>query len=154
MKNIDDVIRFSKSTETYGIFSNFAPTPFELDGRTWPTAEHFYQAAKTEVPEEIEAIANAESAKEAKRLGNGATLRPHWNELRDDVMRRALAAKYAIPGCRATLLSTGESRLIEHAPWDKYWGDGGDDSGQNRLGELLMELREQIREEESEQEDE
>jgi predicted NAD-dependent protein-ADP-ribosyltransferase YbiA (DUF1768 family) len=30
------------------------------------------------------------------------------------------------------------------SPWE-YWGDGGDDHGENMLGELLMELRELIR---------
>ena len=30
---------------------------------------------------------------------------------------------------------------------DSYWGDGGDGSGQNRLGKLLMKLREDLRKE-------
>jgi len=35
--------------------------------------------------------------------------------------------------------------LIEHTKNDSYWADGGDGSGKNRLGQLLMELRNQLR---------
>ncbi|MRR38310.1 DUF1768 domain-containing protein, partial [bacterium] len=49
------------------------------------------------------------------------------------------------PGLKSLLLSTGNSALVEHTRNDRYWGDGGDGSGRNRLGHLLMELREQLR---------
>jgi predicted NAD-dependent protein-ADP-ribosyltransferase YbiA (DUF1768 family) len=31
--------------------------------------------------------------------------------------------------------------LIEHTVKDKYWADGGNGTGKNRLGFLLMKLR-------------
>ena len=31
---------------------------------------------------------------------------------------------------------------MEHTDNDNYWGDAGDGSGLNRLGDLLVELRE------------
>jgi ribA/ribD-fused uncharacterized protein len=40
------------------------------------------------------------------------------------------------------LLSTKNRTIVEHTVNDSYWGDGGDGSGQNRLGNILMELRE------------
>jgi N-glycosidase YbiA len=40
------------------------------------------------------------------------------------------------------LLSTGDRFIVEHTVYDSYWGDGGDGSGKNRLGIILMELRE------------
>jgi ribA/ribD-fused uncharacterized protein len=40
------------------------------------------------------------------------------------------------------LLATGNKTIVEHTVNDSYWGDGGDGSGQNRLGHILMELRE------------
>ncbi len=46
---------------------------------------------------------------------------------------------------RALLLGTGEAPLIEHTANDAYWGDGGDGSGKNRLGALLMRVREELR---------
>ena len=45
------------------------------------------------------------------------------------------------------LLDKGDRKLVEHMNRDSYWGDGGDGSGQNRLGKLLMKLREELRKE-------
>jgi predicted NAD-dependent protein-ADP-ribosyltransferase YbiA (DUF1768 family) len=39
------------------------------------------------------------------------------------------------------LISTGDATIVEHSAYDNYWGDGGDGSGENRLGELLMQIR-------------
>jgi predicted NAD-dependent protein-ADP-ribosyltransferase YbiA (DUF1768 family) len=36
------------------------------------------------------------------------------------------------------LLGTGEKPIVEHTENDSYWGDGGDGSGLNRLGKILM----------------
>jgi ribA/ribD-fused uncharacterized protein len=43
------------------------------------------------------------------------------------------------------LLETGDKKLVEHTFKDKYWADGGNGQGKNRLGVLLMRLREEIR---------
>lgn len=43
---------------------------------------------------------------------------------------------------REKLLGTGDKTIVEHTVNDSYWGDGGDGSGKNRLGHILMELRE------------
>ena len=52
---------------------------------------------------------------------------------------------------KVKLLETGERQLIEHTVNDKYWGDGGDGSGKNKLGKLLMKLRSEFREEQESQ---
>ena len=36
------------------------------------------------------------------------------------------------------LLESGDKRIVEHTANTSYWGDGGDGSGLNRLGILLM----------------
>lgn len=46
------------------------------------------------------------------------------------------------PELRKRLLETGDRKIVEHTEEDSYWGDGGDGSGQNRLGVLYMKLRE------------
>ena len=57
-------------------------------------------------------------------------------------MREALWAKFSQHAdLKALLLSTGNAELIEHTRNDRYWGDAGDGTGKNRLGELLMEVR-------------
>lgn len=69
--------------------------------------------------------------------------RPAWKTI-DNVsaMRHVLAAKY-VPGTpeAAALLATGDAYLVEHSDRDSFWGDGGDGSGRNMLGNLLMEQR-------------
>ena len=76
----------------------------------------------------------------------GTTLRLDWETVKDDIMREALHAKFnQHPGLRSLLLQTGDAELIEHTKNDRYWADGGDGSGKNRLGHLLMELRENLR---------
>ena len=42
---------------------------------------------------------------------------------------------------RVKLLETGDKKLIEHTDKDKFWGDGGNGKGENRLVILLMKLR-------------
>jgi ribA/ribD-fused uncharacterized protein len=46
---------------------------------------------------------------------------------------------------RAMLLDTGDEELVEASPIDFYWGAGGDGSGKNRLGVILMEVRASLR---------
>ena len=57
-------------------------------------------------------------------------------------MFKALQAKFTQHEyLRRMLVETKERKLVERSPYDSYWGDGGDGSGKNRLGELLMKLR-------------
>lgn len=43
------------------------------------------------------------------------------------------------------LLATWDATIIEHPERDDYWGDGGDGSGKNMLGRVLLQVREQLR---------
>lgn len=81
----------------------------------------------------------------AARLGRSRAqpLRPDWEQVKDDLMKTALLAKFRQnDDIRRILLSTGDAHLIEHTKNDSYWGDGGDGTGKNKLGLLLMEVRE------------
>jgi N-glycosidase YbiA len=61
-------------------------------------------------------------------------------------MRTAVMAKFAQhEDLRVLLLSTGDAKLVEHTDNDDYWGDGGDGSGKNMLGRILMQVRESLR---------
>ncbi len=71
--------------------------------------------------------------------------RKNWESVKEQVMRKALRAKFEQhPELRALLLATAPAKLVEHTENDAYWGDGGNGKGKNRLGYLLMELREQL----------
>lgn len=141
-------IRFSSVTGEYGAFSNFAPYAFKLGGRTWPTSEHFFQANKFPGTPQFEAIRKARTAGVAAKLGRARTLRlrPDWESVKVDVMRRALDAKFRQHDeLRLLLLSTGDEELIEETDTDSFWGCGSDRKGRNMLGRLLMQLRAGLR---------
>ncbi len=143
------VVNFYSVGDEFGEFSNFAPYPIALDGKRWPTAEHYFQAQKFEDKAYREKIRKADSPMLAARLGRDRKqkLRRDWESVRVGVMRAAVLAKFTQHDeLRALLLSTGAAKLVEHTENDNYWGDGGDGSGQNMLGRILMQVRESLRE--------
>ncbi len=137
-------IEFGPLDGPHGYLSNFAPHPIEIDDKRWPTSEHYFQGQKFAGTEHEEAIRLAASPMVAAHMGRSRKrpLRKDWEQVKDDVMRRAVRAKFEQhPALRASLLATGDATLIEHTPRDAYWGDGGDGSGKNMLGRILMEVR-------------
>lgn len=149
-KKSEAVIYFNRTGGPYGFLSNFARTPIRLDGQIWPTVEHYYQAQKFAGTEHEQLIRLAASPALAAHLGRDRTrpLRPDWPDIRLEVMREALRAKFSQRrSLREQLLATGSARLVERTRRDAYWGDGGDGHGQNHLGRLLMQLRDQLRKE-------
>jgi ribA/ribD-fused uncharacterized protein len=73
-------------------------------------------------------------------------IRRDWDSARVHVMREALCAKFAQHAdLRELWLSTGDATIVEHTERDDFWGDGGDGSGKNMVGRLLMELRHELR---------
>lgn len=143
-----DPIRFYGVNDEYGAFSNFAPFPLLLNDRVWPTSEHFFQAQKFSGTPHEEEVRRAKSPMIAARMGRSRKrpLRPDWERVKDDVMLQALRAKFGQhEALKAMLLGTGEAPLVEHARNDAYWADGGDGSGRNKLGLLLMRVRSELR---------
>lgn len=84
----------------------------------------------------------------AARMGRDRTkrLRRDWESVKVSVMTEALRAKFTQHAeLRDILLGTADAKLVEHTTNDDYWGDGGDGSGRNMLGILLMRVREELR---------
>ncbi len=98
-------------------------------------------------PETRARIRDAATPGLAKQLGRGLPgLRADWESVKDSVMLAALRAKFTQHAkLRRLLLGTKDARLVEHTRRDFYWGDGGDGSGKNRLGQLLMRVRDELR---------
>jgi ribA/ribD-fused uncharacterized protein len=66
--------------------------------------------------------------------------------VKEGVMYEGLKLKFTTKkSLMEQLMSTGNKKLIEHTKNDKYWADGGDGSGRNRLGVLLMRLRDEFK---------
>jgi ribA/ribD-fused uncharacterized protein len=143
-----NVINFYSVNDEYGEFSNFAAFPIVIKKKRWPTSEHYFQAQKFENSAHREEIRKAKTPMIAARLGRDRKkkLRRDWESVKDNVMREAVRAKFTPhEELRVLLLSTGSAKLVEHTANDAYWGDGGDGSGRNMLGRILMEMREKLR---------
>lgn len=142
-----EVVNFYSVGDEYGAFSNFAPYPITLDGKRWPTSEHYFQAQKFEDEAHRQTIRKANSPMLAARLGRDRKqkLRRDWETVKVAVMRVAVLAKFTQHDeLRTLLLSSGDAKLVEHTENDDYWGDDGDGSGKNWLGHILMEVRETL----------
>jgi ribA/ribD-fused uncharacterized protein len=141
-------ILFYSTRDEYGCFSNFSAHPVTLNGKRWPTTEHYFQGQKfADTPHE-EAVRQANSPAIAARIGRDRKrpLRRDWEAVKDAVMREAVLAKFTQHAdLRETLLDTGDAEIVEHTARDSYWGDGGDGSGRNMLGRILMSVRDELR---------
>ena len=154
-------IKFYKAWDEHGALSNFSPFPVRIDDIEWPTVEHYYQAQKfagvdMEVARDTyEKIKIAPSPEAAAKIGRSAqvtnpeSIRTDWEDVKLEVMHRALVTKFIRhEGPRNLLLQSvckdGRVRLIEDSPVDMIWGTGRDGSGQNLLGTLLADLREEF----------
>jgi len=138
-------ILFYSVGDEFGEFSNFAAFPIKLAGKQWSTSEHYFQAQKFLDATDREQVRLAKTPALAARLGRDRTkkLRPDWDSVRVSIMRQAVEAKFRQhPSLQELLLSTGDAVLVEHTANDDFWADGGDGSGQNMLGRILMEVRE------------
>jgi ribA/ribD-fused uncharacterized protein len=147
MSKLKKQIKFYRTNEKFGCFSNFSQHPIFLDGQHWKTSEHYFQAQKFEHPKDQLAVQKAKTAMQAARIGRDRyrKLKSDWEEIKDDLMRKAVRAKVMQhPQVKETLLSTNDAMIIEHTKNDNYWADGGDGSGKNMLGKILMEIRDEL----------
>ncbi len=146
------VINFYRTNDKFGCFSNFAPYPFTLNGQKsqadFPST--MFQKAQKFAGTAIRG-GNPAGTLADDRRPHGAEdrktpLRPDWEAVKDDIMRDAVRTKFRQHAeLRAILAGTGDAKIVEHTEKDAYWGDGGDGSGKNMLGRILMEIREELR---------
>ena len=130
----------------HALLSNYAHAPFEDEGSSWRSVEHYFQAAKFADPARVEAIRSCTSADQAKSLAWSADfdshVRSNWDEIRVEVMRRALHLKFdQHAAARAALERSWPQPIFEDSFTDAFWGIGPAGSGQNILGALLQDLR-------------
>jgi ribA/ribD-fused uncharacterized protein len=128
-------------------FDNRFLAKFTLDGKEWPSVEHYYQAMKfPELPEFQEQIRVAPTAAAASKLGKAKDpskpIRADWNEQREAIMRRAVNAKFdQNPALKEKLLNTHPRPLVFADANDAFYGYGRTQMGQNKLGQMLMMYR-------------
>ncbi|MBI1211873.1 MAG: DUF1768 domain-containing protein [Alphaproteobacteria bacterium] len=141
------VIHFYRTVDPFGCFSNFSAHPIFVEGKAWPTSEHYFQAQKFLTLEARQKIRSAGTPALAAQLGRSRNnrIRDDWEKVKDDIMRFAVRMKAAQHSdVREALQSTGDAAIVEHTKNDSYWADGGDGTGKNMLGLILMEIRSEL----------
>ena len=130
-----------KGNWIYNWFSNMITVDIEIDGILYKSVENYYQSEKFNDPSIKKKIIECDSYS-SKKLAQSLEPREDWNDIKIDVMRKGLYAKFEKKEWKDKLLSIKEP-IIEWNNWgDKYWGVTIDDNkGKNMLGLLLTEIR-------------
>lgn len=151
-----------ESKGEYRNFSNMSQHPIEVDGKNYPSVEHYFQGMKAKEfkdTEMEEKIVKAKTAKAVKAMGKKVKnfVKEVWDSKRDEIMRTGVRAKFIQhPELRKQLLETGDRMIGEASARDTYWGIGTSVEsekskfpekwrGQNKMGKLLMELRQEFK---------
>lgn len=107
------------------VLSNFHTSPFTFEGATYNSIEHVFQAKKIALIDPVRALEFTVESGTVLGTGDGALAQKHrkmillnsdalqrWDQIKDDVMKRAAVAKYnACPGARNILRLTGSAEL-------------------------------------------
>ena len=127
----------------HDFLSNFYPASVRLDGMEYRNAEAAFQAYKC-ISQEDRRPFTGMAANMAKRFGRRVAPRSDWEQVKLDVMRRVVRAKFEQhPDLAQRLLDTEDAELAEGNGWhDVDWGvDVRTGRGANHLGRILMDLR-------------
>jgi ribA/ribD-fused uncharacterized protein len=113
-----------------GVFSQWHPTPFDLEGRNFVTAEQWMMFAKATLFRD-EAVANAICAADdpstQKRLGQQVAPFEQglWDRWKIEIVYRGNLAKFTQnEGAARRLALTAPAMLVEVNPRDWVWGVG------------------------------
>jgi len=129
----------------YAFLSNFHPSTIWVEGKSYPTVEHAYQAHKTLNEESRELIRKAKDPAIAKKLGRGVEMRSDWDSVKEGLMRDFIRKKFESPFLADLLLKTGDAELVHNNSWnDRVWGVCRG-AGANLLGKILMEVRQELK---------
>ncbi len=130
----------------YYMLSAFSAHRVEIWDHTFPTAEHAFHWKKFETanPEIALAILNAPSPFAAKVIAkdNKPYRRTDWSGVKVSYMEEISRVKcQQHTDVSDALTQSEDSKLVEDAPHDSFWGTGADGSGSNHIGEIWMRIR-------------
>ena len=135
------IVRFN---DDFFFLNNFANSRITINGITYPTVQHAFEAMKTSDKATQQEIADTEKCVDAMKIARTASFRPDFLSNRLVIMEQLLEKKFANPYYKKQLLATGDKDLVNTLYWkDNFWGvqeDTGE--GQNWLGRILTKIRE------------
>ena len=139
----DTIIGFDGA---FRFLSNFYMEKLVFEGLVYPSAEHAYQAAKTDDVTIRERFTVLRNPGTAKQIGKTLPLKEGWDRV--GTMRAVLDAKFTLDtGLGPALLNLSDVTLFHGNDWhDNFWGgcsceDCADRPHRNMLGLLLMQRR-------------
>lgn len=144
-----------------GVFSQWHPTPFALEGRSFATAEQWMMVGKARLfgdRDAEDAILATPDPAQQKRLGQHVRNfeQELWDHWKVDIVYRGSQAKFTQnEGAARQLKATGATMLVEANPRDWIWGvglhvedpqvhDPAQWRGTNLLGRVLTRIREEL----------
>lgn len=123
----------------------FEEVPINIDGEEYAGPEQYFQQMKSVgQPDHIDVCNKMKDAtpEEAWLIGRKHSLRSDWEHVKDNIMKKAVFAKFSGNSYVQKLLrATGDHPLVQIKPSDGYWGTGPNNDGENMLGEILKEVR-------------
>ena len=139
-------------------FSNLFPNPVEIEGKVYPSTEHYYQYQKCLAAGDHETASEvllSPEPEDAMAIGQRVRRTNKWyqNEGKE-LMKKALRAKFREGKMKQKFIATGRVVIVE-ATRNQTWGTGvpftSNDvlnprsfSGQNLMGVSLMEVRSEL----------
>eukprot|EP00759_Apiculatamorpha_spiralis_P022207 PhF_6_TR26543/c0_g1_i1/m.38367/K09935/K09935; uncharacterized protein len=147
-------IRFHEASEfPYGNLSIMSPHPVVVRRVAYQSVYHYFLCMKYKnSPSICEMIRRAVSQWELDRIVRKAeqesAMDPEWERVMLDIMLLGNYYKFKQNSDACTLLiQTGNKTITNHCA-DTFWGDGGDGTGRNHMGTILMSVRRRILSEE------
>jgi ribA/ribD-fused uncharacterized protein len=136
----------------YDFLSTFYYVLLTYESIMYESVEHAYQASKSFDDKYRKMIASIPGRKAglAKMRGQNVKLRPDWEKVKVNIMKKLLYKKFMYAHMKNLLLQTQDKYLKEgNYHHDNFWGDCKckkcvNIPGQNMLGKLLMEIRKEI----------
>lgn len=155
-------VLFWKDTDKNGYLSNWATSPFQLNGQRFNCAEQYIMWSKAVAMGDEATREQIMATKEPRRQkALGRQVQPWkeriWAQRREPVMLEAARAKFQQnPALADRLLKTDLRPLAEASPSDKIYGiglapdnplaqDPRNWKGENLLGRILEQVREELR---------
>jgi ribA/ribD-fused uncharacterized protein len=148
-----------------GIYSQWHPSKFTIDGREYNCCEQYMMAKKALTfndQESYKMIMYSDNPRDQKAFGRRVKNfnAEVWSVISREVVYQGNYAKFTQnPELKEQLMATGDLEIVEASPYDKIWGIGlGEEDprawdkstwdGLNWLGEAIMRVRETLRKEE------
>ncbi len=143
-------------------FSQWWVAPFEVEGITYKTAEHWMMAEKARLfdnDDMVDEIIKCKTPAEAKKWGRKVTgfIPEEWDNTKYEIVKKGNLYKFLQnDDLKDFLIRTNDRVLVEASPVDPIWGIGlASDhknvenpnlwKGENLLGFALMEVRDQLK---------